>query len=69
MYIYKFELGITENSDGKPGHECSSYPVPTDMKKLRQFFGLANYYRRLLPAYSTIAEPLHKLLRNGNTYN
>ena len=47
----------------------SSYPVPTDMKKLRQFLGLANYYHRFVPAYSTIADPLHKLLRNGNTYN
>ena len=47
----------------------SSYPVPTDVKQLRQFLGLANYYHRFVPAYSTIAEPLHKLLRKGNTCN
>lgn len=42
----------------------SSYPVHTDVKQLRQFLGLANYYHRFVPAYSTIAKPLHKLLRN-----
>ena len=47
----------------------SSYPVPTDVKQLRQFLGLANYYHRFVPAYSMTAEPLHKLLRKGNTYN
>ena len=47
----------------------SSYPIPTDVKQLRQFLGLANYYHRSVPAYSTIAEPLHKLLRKGSTYN
>ena len=47
----------------------SSYPIPTDSKQLRQFLGLANYYRRFVPDYSKIAEPLHKLLRKGATYN
>ena len=47
----------------------SSYPIPTDLKQLRQFLGLANYYRRFVPDYSKIAEPLHKLLRKGVTYN
>ena len=47
----------------------SSYPIPTDLKQLRQFFGLANYYRRFVPDYFKIAEPLHKLLRKGATYN
>ena len=43
----------------------SSYPVPTDVKQLRQFLSLANYYWRFVPAYSTIVEPLHKLLRKA----
>ena len=46
----------------------SSYPVPVDVKQLRQFLGLMNYYRRFVHNYSKITEPLNKLLRKGNTY-
>ena len=47
----------------------SSYQVPTNVKQLKQFLGLANYYRQFVPDYSKIAEPLCKLLRKGSTYN
>ncbi|KAL5469541.1 hypothetical protein EMCRGX_G030811 [Ephydatia muelleri] len=40
-----------------------SFPVPSDIKELRQFLGLTNYYRRFIKGYSSIAEPLHKLTR------
>ena len=39
-----------------------SYPVPTDMKQLKQFLGLISYYSRFVPNYSRIVEPLYKLL-------
>ena len=45
-----------------------SYPVPTDTKQLKQFLGLTNYYRRFVPNYSRIAEPLYKLLRKGSQF-
>ena len=41
----------------------TSFPVPSDIKELRQFLGLTNYYRRFIKGYSSIAEPLHKLTR------
>ena len=41
----------------------ASYPAPTTVKELRQFLGLANYYRRFVKNYSQIAEPLHQLIR------
>ena len=41
----------------------SSYPAPTNVKELRQFLGLSNYYRRFIKDYSRIAEPLHQLTR------
>eukprot|EP00731_Ephydatia_muelleri_P022055 Em0014g646a len=37
------------------------YPVPTNVKELRQFWGLANYYRRFVQDYSRIASALFKL--------
>eukprot|EP00731_Ephydatia_muelleri_P009263 Em0004g1601a len=39
------------------------YPAPHNIKELRHFLGLANYYRRFIEGYSAIAEPLHKLTR------
>ncbi len=41
------------------------YPEPTDETKLRQFFGLASYYRRFIPGFAKIASPLHALTKNG----
>ena len=41
----------------------STYPVPQDVHELRQFLGLANYYRRFVKDYSRIAESLHQLTR------
>ena len=47
----------------------STYPIPNNMKELRQFLGLANYYRRLVVDYSRVAEPLHKLLTKENGFH
>ena len=39
------------------------YPAPKSPKQIKQFLGLASYYRRFLKSFSTIAEPLRNLLR------
>ena len=39
------------------------FPVPTDLKQLRQFHGLSNC--RFINGYYSIAEPLHKLTRKS----
>ena len=39
--------------------------TPRDVKELRQFLDLANYYRRFIEGYSVIAEPLHTLTRKS----
>ena len=41
----------------------ADYPAPKDAKQLKKFLGLANYYRRFVRHYATIAEPLHSILR------
>ena len=39
--------------------------MPKDVKELRTFLGLSNYYRRYIQGYSRIAEPLHQLTRKS----
>ena len=45
-----------------PDKTCKvqGFPVPKDGHNVRQFLGLASYYRRFVPGF---AVPLHKLLR------
>ena len=37
------------------------FPVPRNLKELRNFLGLANYYRRFVKDFAKIANPLHEL--------
>ena len=39
-----------------------NWPQPTSQKELKQFLGLANYYRRYIQNFANIAEPLNSLL-------
>ena len=44
------------------------FPVPTSVKEVRQFVGLASYYRRFIAEFTRIAEPLHSLTRKGAVF-
>ncbi len=39
----------------------TTWPVPEDRKQLRRFLGFANFYRRFIRGYSTMAAPLTAL--------
>lgn len=43
-------------------------PEPTNVSQLKSFLGMLNYYHKFLPSISTILEPLHELLRQGNQW-
>ncbi|KAL0165801.1 hypothetical protein M9458_037645 [Cirrhinus mrigala] len=42
----------------------TDWPQPTTVKELQRFLGFANFYRRFIRDYSTIASPLTSLLKN-----
>ena len=39
----------------------ADWPTPDSRKKLQQFLGFANFYRRFIRGFSSFAEPLHAL--------
>jgi len=41
------------------------FATPTDVKTVKQFLGLASFYRKFVPNFAKIAEPLHALTRKG----
>ncbi|CAM8878468.1 unnamed protein product [Rhodiola kirilowii] len=40
-----------------------SWPIPTSLKQLRSFLGLAGYYRRFVAKYAQLSAPLTDMLR------
>ncbi|KAK3505767.1 hypothetical protein QTP70_020016, partial [Hemibagrus guttatus] len=62
-------LGYKINSSGIKMDErkvtaVRDWPAPTTVKELQRFLGFANFYRRFIQNYSSIAHPLTSLLRN-----
>ena len=41
----------------------SDFPCPQDVRTLRSFLGLASYYRRFVPGFSVVANPLFALTK------
>jgi transposase InsO family protein len=44
-----------------------SFPLPANVKQLRQFLGMINFYRRFLPSAARIQAPLNDLLAGDET--
>ena len=41
----------------------SEYPKPKNAKALKRYLGLMNWFKKFIPNYSAVANPLYKLLR------
>ena len=46
----------------------SDWPTPTDQRSLKQFMGLASYYRRFVQGFAQVAAPLNALTEKTKTW-
>ena len=44
-------------------------PTPTSAKQVKQFLGLVGYYRKFVPSFADISQPLTKLTKKNEPYN
>jgi len=45
-----------------------SWPQPKNMKDVRKFLGLANYYRRFIKDFARVARPMNILMRKNEKW-
>ncbi|WVZ63543.1 LOW QUALITY PROTEIN: hypothetical protein U9M48_013167 [Paspalum notatum var. saurae] len=45
------------------------WPTPTTITRIRSFLGLAGFYRRFVPNFSSIAAPLHELTKKDAPFS
>ncbi|GAA6081370.1 uncharacterized protein LOC125145182 [Tachysurus ichikawai] len=55
--------GVKVNSDKVDA--LRTYPTPNSLKEVQRFLGLAAWYHRFIPDFSTKAAPFHTLKRKG----
>ena len=44
------------------------FPAPTNLKQMRQFLGICNFYRQYIPKYGYLRAPLNDLLKPQNSF-
>ncbi|KAL0186198.1 hypothetical protein M9458_017868, partial [Cirrhinus mrigala] len=61
-------LGYVISSEGVAMDKVNAvlkWPQPSNVRELQRFLGFANFYRRFIRGFSTIAAPLTSMLRGG----
>ena len=61
-------LGVLVNRDGFTPDSDKIAPVIQYPKQLRRFLGMASWYRKFLPDFATIADPLTRLTKKKMKY-
>ncbi len=60
-------MGIRPNPEKV--RAIQQFPRPTSVKEVRQFLGLASYYRRFVKGFADITQPLHALTKANCRYD
>nr|CAD2168303.1 unnamed protein product [Meloidogyne enterolobii] len=64
-------LGLELNKNGyQPAHSncevIKQFPEPRDIKEVKRFLGMTSFFRKFIPNFATLANPLNKLTRGRN---
>ena len=65
-HLFRTSVPLLGHIVGRRGLECDpkkiedvkSWPIPDCLKSVRQFLGFVGYYRRFVPGFADLAEPL-----------
>ena len=49
--------------------EVLKWPMPKYVKNVQKFLGLANYYRRFIEGFTSIARPLHNMVKKDKKWD
>ena len=55
--------------DPKKTQAIEQWPTPANVKDVRQFLGLASYYRRYIKNFANIAAPLHEITQKSAQFS
>ena len=44
------------------------FPAPQNLKQLCQFLGLSSYYRRFIPKFAKVVQPLNRLIKKDAAF-
>ena len=54
--------------DPSKTQRITEWPTPCSVQEVKQFVGLASYYRRFIQNFASIARPLHRLTERGRPF-
>ncbi|KAK3099399.1 hypothetical protein FSP39_003829 [Pinctada imbricata] len=69
LYLGHVVCGEGIKCDPKKLEAVKSWPVPKSVPEVRSFLGLAGYYCRFIPTFSSIASPLTRMTRKGRKFD
>ena len=55
-------------TDPQKNVTIKEWPTPRNVSEVKSFLGLCSYYRRFVPSFSDVAQPLNQLCEKGQTF-